>query len=278
MKFPYVSCNGQLIPVESAILHLDSTEVMYGFGVYETVKVRNNIVYFLPQHIDRLMYSARQIDLMHHFSSDFIEQSLHDLLAHLKEQACNIKLLLYGASYKDKAQLFILPSAPLFPDRKWYREGVSLISFEHERWMPQAKTLNMLPSYYMYSKAKERGCYDALLYDKEGNLREGTRTNAYVIKGKHIVSPPKKDILEGVTMMTLQKVLEKSEYSLEYRNIPMSSIWEYDGLFLTSTSTKIMPVRYIDDKSFPFIAETIAELIRVYEVALDQSQGDFNRL
>ncbi len=261
-----------------ASIPIDQTEVTYGFGVYETVKIRNNTIYFLPQHIDRLMYSAKQITLVHKFTSDFVKEAMYNLIPHTGEASCNIKVLLYGAPTPELTQLYILPSAPLYPDRKWYRDGVSLTAYEHERWMPQAKTLNMLPSYVMYKKAKASGHYDALLYNHQGHICEGTRTNVYLMKGKSIFSPQKKDVLEGVTMMSLEKVISQTDFSIEYVDVPMSTLNNYDGMFISSTSTKIMPVRCVDDHTFPGISEDLQALIRVYDKALDTCAGDFDKL
>lgn len=278
MKFPSISLNGRIIPSEQGLVPLDKTEIAYGFGVYETIKVRNNVIYFLPQHIERLLHSAKEINLSHVFTITRIKTAIEELVASIETDSCNIKILLYGASEKEKATLCIIPTAPLYPDRKWYRDGVSLMSFQHERWKPQAKTLNMLPSYCMFKEAQQQGCYDALLFDNQHNLREGTRTNVYLIKDRHIYSPQKKDILEGVTLMSLEKVLQSTEYTLTYRDIPFTSIHEYDGMFLTSTSTKIMPVKKIDNKEYPSISDHIKALITIYEDKLEKSQGDFSKL
>ena len=278
MKFPFISLNGRIIPSKEGLVSLDKTEIAYGFGVYETIKVRNNVIYFLPQHIERLLHSAKEINLSHVFTVSKMQIAIEELVASTEIDSCNIKIFLYGASEKEKATLCVIPTAPLYPDRKWYRDGVSLISFQHERWKPQAKTLNMLPSYCMFKEAQKQGCYDALLFDAQHNLREGTRTNVYLIKDKHIYSPQKKDILEGVTLMTLEKAIQSTDYTLTYTDIPFRTIHEFDGMFLTSTSTKIMPVKKIDNKEYPFISEHIKALINIYENKLEKSKGDFSKL
>ncbi len=278
MKFPYISRNGEIIPAAQGVVPLDKTEISYGFGVYETVKVRKQKIYFLPQHIERLLHSAREIHLIHRFSPDSITNAFNDLVRDTLEESYNVKILLYGAPEVDNTELFILPSAPLYPERKWYREGVSLQSFRHERWMPKAKTLNMLPSYFYYKKAKENGCYDALLYDSQGNLREGTRTNVYVIKGKQLISPQKKDVLEGVTMMSLEKIIAKTDYTIEYKDIPIRSLGSFDGMCISSTSSKLLPVKKVDSHEFPVICQGLLDLIELYDEALERSGGDFEQL
>ena len=278
MNFKQISHNGEIKGIEQAVLHIESVEGMYGFGVYETVKVRKNIVYFLPQHIERLLKSARLIDLGHRFSQKQLEDFTTQFIEHLGRVDSNLKLALYGSKSEDTAQLYIIPSAPLFPNRTWYRDGVSLMTYTYERFMPQAKTLNMLASYYIYKKAQQQNNYDALLLDTKGTIREGTRTNVYVMKGKKIYSPPKEDVLEGVTMMSIEKVLAQTEYSIEYREIPFESLSEYDSMFISSTSTKILPVTTIDGKKQYEISPELRALIATYEGALDNCEGKFEKL
>lgn len=272
------SINGTIINTTKATVSLQQIEVQYGFGVYETIKVRNNIVYFLDQHIERFFHSAKLISLKHNFSDSQIKKYVLDFINKVEESSINLKILLYGGNSAEQAKLIILASAPLFPQRKWYKEGVSLQSYQYERWMPQAKTLNMVASYFIYKKAQQHNCYDALLYDNKQNILEGTRTNVFVIKENTIISPPKKQILEGVTLMSLEKVIKNTKFNLVYKHIPFKTLSEFDGMFLTSTSSKIMPVKQVDNFIFPQIPSSIQELIMLYDNRLEKSNGDYNLL
>jgi branched-subunit amino acid aminotransferase/4-amino-4-deoxychorismate lyase len=272
------SINGQIQNVEKAILPLTQIEAQYGFGVYETIKQRNNILYFVNEHIDRLFYSAQLLSLRHSFQKKQINTYIADFATNLEESSCNIKVLLYGSSFENDSKLILLASAPLFPHRKWYKEGVSLKSFQYERWMPQAKSLNMVASYYMYSKAKEENCYDALLYNKNGYILEGTRTNLYLLKDKNIYSASKEEILEGVTMMSLEKVIRKTSFQLKFKKIKLNQLSQYDGMILTSTSSKILPVKKVDTFAFKTIIPSITQLINIYDEALERSKGNFKLL
>lgn len=269
---PAFSHNGVIKPLHEAQIPADRIESMYGFGVYETLKVRGGILYFVKEHVNRLLHSAECIELEHPFSQVSIETFIRNLIQEVQEDSLNIKILLMGAAKKEDAQLYIFPLAPLFPKRSWYRDGVSVCSFVYERWMPQSKSLNMLPSFYYYTHAQKEGHYDALYVDTSGNIREGSRTNIYFMKGTQIVSPPKVDVLEGVTMMTLENAIEKTSFTIHYQKIPYTSIQKYDAAFLSSTSTKIIPVREIDGVALP-ISNELRALIGQYNDWLDASEG-----
>lgn len=277
MKSSLYSRNGKILPISDAVVSIEKIERMYGFGVYESLKVRNNTLYFVKQHVERLFHSARLIDLNHDFTPDIITMWIQEFAKKIEEPSTNIKMLLLGGTKTEDVELLLFPLAPYFPKKEWYRDGVKTFSFAYERWMPQAKSLNMLASYYYYKKSKQQGGYDALFVDSAGNVREGTRTNFYAMKGNVIVSPPKEDVLEGVTMMSLEKIIQRSDYTIEHRLIPLKSLEEFDALFLSSTSSKILPIASVDLMKFVVTPE-LADLLKIYNTSLDASGGRFDRL
>jgi branched-subunit amino acid aminotransferase/4-amino-4-deoxychorismate lyase len=104
----------------------------------------------------------------------------------------------------------------------------------------------MLQSYLAFRDAKKAGAYDALLINRKGYVTEGTRTNIFCISGNIIVSPLEKDILLGVTRMHVLQVAKANGFKVENRNLRIEDLESADSVFITSTSTKIMPVRSVD--------------------------------
>ncbi len=273
MSFKYFSHNGTLKPVEEAVIPVSNIEYAYGFGVYVNIRVVGGAPYFLLEHIERLGESARIIGLEHAFSGEQIEASISELITKNEIDACNLKLLLIGAPKKEDAQLFILSLNPLFPDKKLYRDGATLVTYEYERAFPHAKTLNMLQSYLAYKKAKEGGAYDALLLDNEGCITEGTRTNFFCIKDRTLISPPEEKILLGVTRKAVLAVAEKNNFALEERELQWGDIKNSDGAFITSTSSKIIPIRSIDGESLKETPTALQELMKLFDEFLDTCGG-----
>lgn len=273
MDFKYFSRNGSLLPIEEASVPLSNIEYSYGFGVYESIRVSNGIIYFIEDHIERLMESARIIGLIHTLTPESVSSAIAALIAKNEVQTCNVKILLIGARTPEDAQLNILCLNPLFPDKKLYRDGISTVTYEYERAFPHAKTLNMLQSYLAYRKAKEAGAYDALLLDREGRINEGTRTNFFCIKDKTLFSPKEEDILLGVTRKAVLKVAAKHGYEVVQKDIRPADLSEYSGAFLTSTSSKIMPIRSVDDFQFGEQPQALKELIVAFDAFLETCGG-----
>ena len=90
MNFKYFSKNGEVLPIEKAVVPITNLEYSYGFGVYETIRVDKKIALFLDDHIERLIKSAQIIDLKHPFSPNQIAQYIQDLVGKLEEQTYNL--------------------------------------------------------------------------------------------------------------------------------------------------------------------------------------------
>jgi branched-chain amino acid aminotransferase len=273
MSYEYFAHNGKILPIKQAVIPVSSVEYAYGFGVYETIRVTRGVPYFLGDHLERLIQSAEIIRLEHVFSENVIADTIAALIEKNNVDTSNVKMLLIGAPTKEDAQLFIVCLNPFYPDKKLYREGATCITYAYERAFPHAKTLNMLQSYLAYKKAKENDAYDALLVDNDGCITEGTRTNFFCIQGKTLISPPEEKILLGVTRKAVLKVAKDNGFAYEERPITWGEMMKYDGAFLTSTSTKIVPIRSADGEELPKSAPALKELMDLYDRFLDSFEG-----
>lgn len=265
----FFSLNGRLLPAAEAKLNIDNLEFSYGFGVYENLRWRNNKIYFLDEHVNRLFHSATIIGLVHNFSTTQIKQWIENLGAANKIESANVKMYLIGGA---EPSLYVMFLAPVFPNKKIYHDGVKVTTYNYERFLPQAKTLNMLPSYLAYSLAKKLGAFDALLIDQEGCAREGTRCNFFAIKHKTLYTTPVEKVLDGVTRRTVIECAQQNGYKVVEKNLKIKKLKKYDGTFLTSTSGKIIPIREVEGEiklKFADICIELKKLIDCYNKYLD---------
>jgi branched-subunit amino acid aminotransferase/4-amino-4-deoxychorismate lyase len=278
MSFAYFSHDGTILPIEQAVIPLSSVEYSYGFGVYETVRRSKGTTHFLAEHCVRLLNSAKIIDLAHNFSADFVARSVQELVVQNNTETCNLKILLIGSTTPETASLYIICLNPLFPDRKLYSQGATAITYACERAFPQAKTLNMLPSYLAYRRAKQAGAYDALLVNRHMQITEGTRTNLFALRDRTIISPPAGDILLGVTRDHVLKVALENNFEILEQPITLTDLdgfgnsagaLAYDNFFLTSTSAKIMPLRSIDNHMTGPLSAPLQELMQAFNHFLE---------
>ncbi len=273
--------NGELLPLAAGNIPIDDVNFAYGYGVYETLKVRGGKLYFSTLHTERLLHSAAIIGLDHGFPMTAIEQGLVDLVQANAEKDANLKVLMIGRTGPG-ADLYMMQLNPLFPKRHDYKHGARAVLVKGERQFPQAKSLNMLVSTLAFRQARELEAYDAVLVNRHGQLTEGTRTNLFYSDGLRFFTPPAEQVLAGVTRLTVMECIREQGWQLEEHPLALAEIKAEDsdgtgkaptGLFLTSTSTKIMPISTVIDQgqeTVLAIPENIFALMKAYDIWLDR--------
>lgn len=246
-KKEHAILNGEIIEKEKALIPIYHKGYFFDFAVYTCIKVLNGKTFFPYYYVKRLFRSAKLIGISHHFKIKEVVDWIEKLREVDRLVNFLIRIVLVGdPDNKDNALLYIFSVGGLtfYPD-KWYRKGVKVITYHGERLFPQVKSTNLLLNFLAFETAKKQDALEALLIDKEGNIREGTRSNFFAVKGNYIFTPPKEKVLEGIT----QKIILNStrgRFKIVWQDISFQNIRDYEECFISSTSLNVMPVRQID--------------------------------
>jgi len=275
----YFWLNNELRPVAEAVVPADDINFAYGFGVYETLKIRKQLLYFKEQHVNRLLHSTHIIGLEHPYQAADLFHALSELCRANSLEDANIKMLLIGAESPEHTKLYIMALAPFFPPRTSYRDGVHTITVQAERPFPEAKSLSMLVSTIAFRSARRAGAYDALLVDRTGFIREGTRTNVFycdMALPEIVYTPPRSTVLDGVTRRTVIEALTEDGIDVVERALHLGELGKFCGLFLTSTSSKIIPVASVDSHQVPGSSLT-RRALKVYNDYLERYRASLDK-
>jgi len=238
--------NGKLIPKEEANVSVYNKALFFDFTVYSNIKVVQGKMFLPELEVDKLFESAQAVGIECNFSKDEVVSWASNLVEADNLKDALIRILLVGQEQDSEAQLFLFPVGLTFYPDKFYKQGVKLITVSGERYFPTAKTKNLLMSYHAYQQAAKQNALDALLIDRDGNIREGTRSSFFVIKDGVLIVSPKEKTLEGITKKIILDIASKI-MKVKEEDIPLSKTGDYDECFISATTMKIMPVIQIDD-------------------------------
>jgi D-alanine transaminase len=126
-------------------------------------------------------------------------------------------------------------------------KGISVISIEDQRWARRdIKTVQLLYPSMGKMMAKAAGADDAWMVE-EGQVTEGTSNNAYIVKGRKIITRQlSNDILHGITRAAVLRLAKEAQMEVEERGFTIEEAQEADEAFITSATTFVQPVVSID--------------------------------
>ena len=254
--------NGEIIKESEALVPITSRAVQYSFSVYEALRITHGHIVHLEEHLSRLRASAKAIKLEMVCSDD-------DIGTWLKNDGivdATARILVFGGDYPC---LFITYQDLLtYPD-SYYEDGVKCDTYIGERFMPYAKTSNLLMSYIALEQAKAKGCFESLLVNREGLVTEGTRSNFYAITGDVLCTADDNLVLSGITRIAVLKAAKEIGLRISYRAPHCDNLMDYDGCFISSTSMAAMPVSDVDCFKMSMEAKktilSIRDLVRQWE-------------
>jgi branched-subunit amino acid aminotransferase/4-amino-4-deoxychorismate lyase len=243
----FVSRNGELIPPVEACVSIFNPALSGSYGVYESFQVVHGVPFAENEHLQRLAHSAAMIDLALPADLATFRLWIAGLLRANGAVECALRIFVLGPENGGETAAYIWPQpAPIYP-AAFYSEGATAITFEGQRSLPQAKTLNTLVSFLAQRSAKAAGVHEGLLY-YDGHLTEGSNSNLFAVIDDTLLTAPAQQVLSGVARDMVFHVAGQYGIPISETNLALSDMPRWHECFITSTSRHVMPITVIDDR------------------------------
>ncbi len=246
----YFYLNGKILDINKPALQINDIGVLRGYGVFDFFRTYNGKVFHWEDHFKRFTSSAKSLNLKVLLSKDSILKIVKQLL---KKNNCidaSVRLVLTGGptddglSYKKPTFAILIEDIYDFP-KNFYRQGAKLISFEHQRLLPQSKNNNYILAVKMGPLKKKKGAVE-VLYTSDGKILEASTSNFFIFKGATVITP-KDNILKGITRKVVLR-LAKKRFKVEERELKIGELDSATEAFITGTNKLIMPIVMVDNK------------------------------
>lgn len=228
--------------------------------IYEVLRVMDGKPIFLESHLKRMENSFNLINEEFTLSYEKISDKIELLIQNEKKINGNIKIT-YGVNEKILNVFFVEHS---YPSEEMYENGVETILYFGERENPNAKIINDNFRGKVNKEISDKGVYEAILVDKNGYITEGSRSNIFMVKDNMILTSPVKAVLPGVTRGEIIKIAEKLQIQVKETEYNYSDIDKLDGIFISGTSPKILPIRKVNSINLNPNNDLIRKLMKEY--------------
>jgi len=274
-----MECSGSFYLHNFKIKEVDSFNdsfIKTGISVYEVIRIEKGIPLFLENHLDRLFRSAETINLSINESYCDFETLIIELINKNKILKGKIKIIIHfnTETKLQEKNLLIYFTPHYFPTAEEYIDGVKTGLCNALRDKPKAKILNSEARIIANDTIAEKKLFEVILNDNNGFITEGSRSNIFFIKGNKIITPPEKDVLQGITRLNILKLCKSEKIKLIEKKIHISEIYEMDSAFITGTSLKVLPIISIDSVVFNTHNETLEKISELYDKCIESYLAD----
>lgn len=216
-----------------------------GKSLYEVIRIEEGVPLFLEKNLKRLNNSAKITNLVLPITSEEIRIRLNKLIKVNDAKIGNIKTVFNFFNNQCNFYAYFLKHN--YPTNEQYINGVDTIFYHGERINPNAKIVNTGFRAEVEKKIREANAYEAILVDRNGNITEGSRSNIFMVKDKIVYTAPLEDVLPGTTRDSIIEVALKCGYKFIEKRINYKDAAEMDGMFISGTLSKVLPIRKIGD-------------------------------
>jgi branched-chain amino acid aminotransferase len=243
--------NGKFVSPAQAVLAVSETGLLYGWGVFETMRAMDCALACLPLHLGRLWGAARKLNIAAHYSlpnlSGIIRRAV--LINGCKDAV--VRVSLYKSVPGAHTVVTVKPYTA-YTDLQ-YQEGfcacVSSLRQDEHSVFAQFKTTSRLLFQLAAEEAKKQGCDEAIILNNRSFVAEGSRSNVFMVKRKKIMTPAVScGCLPGITRQLVITLGEKSGYKIVEGKFCLADLKSADEAFLTNSLIGIMPLVSLDER------------------------------
>lgn len=259
--------NNELVPWESAKIHVLSYALHYGSAVFEGIRAYSTNdgtkIFRLDEHIKRLFNSAKiyrmniafsQQELMEACKKIIITNELHNgaYIRPLVFRGYN-DLGLHASKDDDSEVVVAAWEWGTLLGEEALDNGVDVGVSSWNKIAPNTIPVmakasgNYLSGTLVAIEAKENGYDEGICLDSDGFVSEGSGENIFLVKNDKLITPPlSSSILDGITRDSVIKIADSLDIDFIERKIIREELYLADELFFTGTAAEITPIRSVD--------------------------------
>jgi branched-chain amino acid aminotransferase len=258
----WIYLDGEFVQREEAKISVFDHGLLYGDGVFEGIRAYDGKVFRLDAHIDRLYDSAKTIDLRPPLPKKELAGLILETLRKNGLRNAYIRPVItrgvgdLGLDPRKcpRPTVFIIAVewGAMYGDL--YEKGLNAVCVSVRRnpaeaLPPNAKTLNYLNNILAKQESFYKGGDEAIIFDTNGYLSEGSGDNIFAVKKGVLSTPPCLNNLRGITQQVVVECAKDLGIEVLWQNMGFYDLYTADEVFVTGTAAEIGPIVKIDGRS-----------------------------
>ena len=255
--------NGEYVSEQEARVSIFDSALMFGDMIFEMTRTYRQKPFKLREHLERAYAGLRYVGIDCGMTIDAMENAtLETLAANVDALEGAEAQIMHNISrgplpmYRSVFCRGLRPTVTISCWPYWwhlaayapmYRTGVSAVT-PAQRSVPahliDPKVKNRSRIHYQLANVQVQRIEPdawALLTDDQGRVTEGTGSNFFIVRGGRILTPPRRDVLVGVTRGAVLQLAAELAIPTAEQDFGLYEVADASEAFFTATSFAIMP-------------------------------------
>ncbi len=256
-----VNINGKLVHRDKAGVSPFDSVVQGGDAVWEGLRLYDDRVFKLEEHLARLRSSALALAFTDIPTNDeIIAEIRRTLAANDMRDGVHIRLTLTrGVKVTSGMDPRLNQSGPtliVLAEHKapvYDRTGLRLVTsslrrFDPDTLDPKIHHANLLQSILAKIEANAAGADDALMLDRRGFIAETNATNFFIVTSGAVMTSHAVACPEGITRATVLELCADNGIPSRIKDLSLTEAYRADEAFCTGTMGELASVTEIDGR------------------------------
>ena len=256
---------GEILNVNDAKINILAPTSQFGLNVFEGIPCYWNdeekqlYAFRLDEHYDRLIRSAKLIQIDNPYSKEELKQALVDVVkANEYDENLSVRQTLFVDGFgswgsADPVDMFVAPIPRGRTSAEYNKKGLNVCvtswrRISDETLSPRIKCgANYINSRVGQREALRNGYDTCLFLNEAGKVSEGPGSCFFMVRNGELITPQLTDsVLESITRDTVIKIAESKGYKVVERTIDRTELYTCDEAFLCGSAMEMTPVLTVD--------------------------------
>ena len=261
----FIWMDGELIEFEKATIHVLTSALHYGAGVFEGIRAYRTQngpeIFRLREHVERLIDSAEIFGFRNlPYTVESISQAIKETVKVNGFDECYIRPLLYLNGSVASLNIDAGKPALLIAVWEWknylgdealekgIRANVSTFTRHHPNvMMTKAKIAgNYVNSIMAKTESVRLGFEEAIMLDPQGYVAECTGENLFLVRWGKIYTPFTAPMLEGLTRHSICVIANDLGHEVIEEPVSRDQLYAADEVFVCGTAAEVVGLSEVD--------------------------------
>lgn len=261
----FIWYKGEILNVNDAKINILAPTAQFGLNVFEGIPCYWNdeekqlYAFRLDDHYDRLLRSAKLIQINCPYSKDDMKKALIDVIkANEYDENLSVRQTLFVDGFgswgsSDPTDMFVAPIPKGKTSSEYNKKGLNCCVTSWRRISDTTLSPRIkCGANYINSRAGQREAlrngYDTCIFlNDAGKVSEGPGSCFFMVVNGTLITPQLTDsVLESITRDTVIKLAKEMGISVVERSVDRTELYTCDEAFLCGSAMEITPILSID--------------------------------